>query len=786
LNDFSKTTIGKNKVQFASGKPQFFSYVSGKGHWFLVSRHPKTELYMSQLPVLIQDLAYLLGIAGITTLLFKWLRQPVVLGYILAGLLVGPYFDLLPTVVDRHGVEIWAKIGVIFLLFSLGLEFSFKKLIKVGGTAGVTGIFEVSCMVGLGYLTGRLMGWPIMDCIFLGGIIAISSTTIIIRAFDELGVKSQKFASVVLGVLIVEDLVAVLLMVLLSTLAVSQQFEGGEMLQSVLKLLFFLILWFISGIFLVPTFLKWCRRLLNDETTLVIAVGLCLLMVVLATYAGFSAELGAFIMGSILAETTQAMRIEKLVNSVKHLFGAVFFVSVGMLIDPGILAEYIVPVIIITLVVVFGKTLSVTLGALISGQPLKQSLQGGMSMSQIGEFSFIIASLGISLNVTGNYLYPIAVGVSVITTFSTPYMIRLSGSLHRVLEKILPIKWRLAINQYSSGAQTIQAESDWKIVFRSYMMVMIGNSVIVLALIIISANFLLPFIEQYVTASIWPAIITFIATLVASAPFLWALAMRKMHTLAYTNLWLDKKYNRGPLVMLEVIRNVLLVAMVYLMVDRLINARIAVLAVLPVTVIVLLIFSHRLQRFYSRLEKRFMSNLHEREAFDARGGGNLSPWDAHLAYFTIAPDSEFIGKTLQALAWREKFGVNIASIERGKRTIYAPGRTEMIHPFDRIAVIGTDVQLEEFRSIIEAEPSVADAAGNYEVSLSKIIVDNHTGLRGKTIRQSGIRELTQGLVVGIERNGQRILNPDGNTVFEWDDVVWIVGDGRKIQQLVRE
>jgi CPA2 family monovalent cation:H+ antiporter-2 len=318
------------------------------------------------------------------------------------------------------------------------------------------------------------------------------------------------------------------------------------------------------------------------------------------------------------------------------------------------------------------------------------------------------------------------------------------------------------------------------------MMVMIGNSVIVLALIIISANFLLPFIEQYVTASIWPAIITFIATLVASAPFLWALAMRKMHTLAYTNLWLDKKYNRGPLVMLEVIRNVLLVAMVYLMVDRLINARIAVLAVLPVTVIVLLIFSHRLQRFYSRLEKRFMSNLHEREAFDARGGGNLSPWDAHLAYFTIAPDSEFIGKTLQALAWREKFGVNIASIERGKRTIYAPGRTEMIHPFDRIAVIGTDVQLEEFRSIIEAEPSVADAAGNYEVSLSKIIVDNHTGLRGKTIRQSGIRELTQGLVVGIERNGQRILNPDGNTVFEWDDVVWIVGDGRKIQQLVRE
>jgi monovalent cation:H+ antiporter-2, CPA2 family len=741
---------------------------------------------MSHLPVLIQDLAYLLGIAGITTLLFKWLRQPVVLGYILAGLLVGPYFSLLPTVADRHGVEIWAKIGVIFLLFSLGLEFSFKKLIKVGGMAGVTGIFEIACMMGLGYLTGRLMGWPVMDCIFLGGIIAISSTTIIIRAFDELGVKSQKFAGVVMGVLIVEDLVAVLLMVLLSTLAVSRQFEGVEMLQSVLKLLFFLILWFISGIFLVPTLLKWTRKLLNDETMLVISIGLCLLMVVLATYAGLSAELGAFIMGSILAETTQAERIEKLVGSVKYLFGAVFFVSVGMLIDPVTLLNYIIPVIIITLVVIFGKTLNVTLGALISGQPLRQSVQAAMSMSQIGEFSFIIASLGLSLGVTGSYLYPIAVGVSVITTFSTPYMIRLSGPFHRVLEKRLPLKWRMAINQYSSGAQTIQAESDWKIVFRSYIMVMITNSVIVIALTVLSANFLLPFIEKNVLVGVWPGIITFMVTLVASAPFLWALAMRKMHTLAYTNLWLDKKYNRGPLVMLEIIRNVLLVAMVYLMVDRLINARVAVLAVLPVTVIVLLIFSRRLQKFYSRLEKRFLSNLREREVFRARGSGDLSPWDAHLAYFTIPPDSECIGKSLESLAWRERYGVNIASIERGKKTIYAPARADMIHPFDRIAVIGTDVQLEDFRSIIEAEVAADNGLGKYEVSLSKIIVDNHTGLRGKTIRQSGIREMTMGLVVGIERNGQRILNPDGNTVFEWDDVVWIVGDGKRIQQLVRE
>jgi CPA2 family monovalent cation:H+ antiporter-2 len=510
-------------------------------------------------------------------------------------------------------------------------------------------------------------------------------------------------------------------------------------------------------------------------------------MVVLATYAGFSSALGAFIMGSILAETTQAERIEKLVDSVKHLFGAVFFVSVGMLIDPVMLGNYIVPVIIITLVVIIGKTLNVTLGALISGQPLKQSLQAGLSMSQIGEFSFIIASLGLSLGVTGNYLYPIAVGVSVITAFSTPYMIRLAGPLHRVLEKRLPMKWRSAINQYSSGAQTIQAESDWKIVFRSYMMVIVTNSVIVIANIVLASNFLLPWFKTQVPEGALPGIVTFLVTLVASAPFLWALAMRKMHTLAYTNLWLDKKYNRGPLVMLEIIRNILLVALIYLMVDRLIDAQIAVLAVLPVTVIVLWIFSSRLKRFYSRLEKRFLSNLREREVFQTRGSGDLSPWDAHLAYFTIPPDSDSIGKTLQALAWREKYGVNIASIERGKKAIYAPARLDMIHPFDRIAVIGTDVQLEDFRSILETEATHnPDTLGKYEVSLSKIIVDNHTGLRGKTIRESGIREITNGLVVGIERNGQRILNPDGTTVFEWDDVVWIVGDGRKIQALVKE
>ncbi|OQP61502.1 sodium:proton antiporter [Niastella vici] len=737
---------------------------------------------MSHLPTLIQDLALILAIAGVTTLLFKKLKQPVVLGYILAGLLVGPNFSLLPSISDLEGVKVWADIGVIFLLFSLGLEFSFKKLVKIGGTAGVTGIFEIICMVGLGYLTGRLMGWPQMDCIFLGGIIAISSTTIIIRAFDELGVKTRQFAGVVLGVLVVEDLMAVLLMVLLSTLAVSRESAGMEMLQSVLKLVFFLVLWFLSGIFLIPGFLRWGRKLMSDETMLVVALGLCLLMVVVATYAGFSAPLGAFIMGSILAETTQAEKIEHLVQPVKNLFGAIFFVSVGLLIEPELLMKYIGPVFVISLVVIGGKTLNVTIGALLSGQPLKQSLQAGMSLAQIGEFSFIIATLGLSLQVTSEYLYPIAVGVSVITTFTTPYMIRLAEPFFNWLAPKLPMKWRTAINQYSTGAQTIQAESDWRIVLRQYLLMMASNSVIIIAMILLSATYLLPVLQANFSGEQLPAILTVAITLFATAPFFWGLAIRRLHSLSYRNLWLDKKYNHGPLVMLEVVRNLLLVVLVGFMVDRLMSTMIALVAILPVIVIVLFVFARRLNSFYARIEKRFLSNLNQREQMQSSGSGDLSPWDAHMAFFTMPAESTVVGKALQDLAWREQYGINIAYIERGSITITAPARSDVLYPFDKIAVIGTDVQLEQFRTILDSA-ILPSKNGEQEIILNKFIVDEHIPVRGKTLRASGIREATNGLVVGIERNGQRILNPDSTTVFEWDDIVWIVGDRKKLEEL---
>ena len=737
---------------------------------------------MVQLPHLIEDLALILCAAAITSLLFKKLKQPVVLGYILAGLLVSPHIKLFPSVSDLKGVSIWAEIGVIFLLFGLGLEFSFKKLAKVGGSSSISGIFEIAMMFTLGYITGNLLGWPVMDCIFLGGILSISSTTIIIRAFDELKVKNQNFAGAVLGILIIEDIVAVLLLVVLSTLSLKQQFEGFQLLLSILKLFFFLCLWFIAGIFSLPSALKAGKKFLSDETLLVVSLGLCFLMVVLATKAGFSAALGAFIMGSILAETTLAEKIEHLVQSVKDLFGAVFFVSVGMLIDPALLMQHWFPVLCITAVVIIGKSVSVTIGSMLAGKGLKQAIQAGMSMSQIGEFSFIIAALGLSFKVTSSYLYPIAVGVSVITTFTTPYMIRFAGPVYNLVNRLLPNKWKRNLDRYSSGAQILPAESDWKIVLRSYLSAILINSVIIIALILLSSFYLAPFIINHSGNKLFGEVLSVLLTLVIMSPFIWALTIKKLGRLAYTNLWLDKKYNRGPLVILEIVRNVLAVVLLFILLRQFFSPVISLGVAFIVMVGVLQIFAKRMQTFYNRIEHRFLSNLNARNqiaGLDEKS--NISPWDAHLAYFSISPNAGYIGQRLYELEWREKYGINIARIERGKQIIDVPAGNERLFPYDRISVIATDEQLQNLKFVVEQTTDTIEfPISEQEVSLNKIIVDSHNHLNGKTIRNSKIREMTSGLVVGIERNSSRILNPDSNTQFEWEDVVWIVGDKKKI------
>ncbi|MFN0291285.1 cation:proton antiporter domain-containing protein [Pedobacter helvus] len=741
---------------------------------------------MTHLPVLISDLGLILAAGGITTLLFKKIKQPLVLGYILAGIIVGPYLNFTPTVTDHKSITTWAEIGVIFLLFSLGLEFSFKKLAKVGGSAGITAVVDVFGMFALGYGTAWLLNWPTMDRFFLGGIMSISSTTIIMRAFDELNVKHKKFAGLVFGVLIVEDLFAILMLVLFSTLAASSKFEGGEVLLSVLKLGFFLTLWFLAGIFLIPSFLKATKKLMNDETMLIVSLALCLTMVLLAVKVGFSPALGAFIMGSILAETTQAERIEHLTTSVKNLFAAIFFVSVGMMIDPQILIDQAVPVLVISASVILGKFLFAGSGALLSGQPLKTSIQTGLSLTQIGEFSFIIATLGLSLKATSETLYPITIAVSALTTFTTPYMIKLADPMHRLFNKILPQRWINAIERYSTSAAGITTMPDWKILLRAYTINTITHGVIITAIVLLVSSYLHPFIVNNITNGINGIIISIIISFLIMSPFLWALSVRRIEKTAYSHLWLNKKYTRGPLIAIEVFRIALGTFFVGFLIYQFFDTWTAASIAVGLIVLVMVIFSRRLQSFYERMENRFFYNLNAREA--AKKQPEILPWDTHLLELTVAPESKLVGQTLVDLAVREKYGINIAMIERGKIMIPTPKRDERLYPNDKVLVIGTDDQLASVKHLFDRDQTEVDEDETFpkqDMALQKIVINSKSPVFGQTIRDSGIREKTQGLVVGIERNGQRILNPDSHMVFENEDIVWIVGNNKRIPELLK-
>ncbi len=424
---------------------------------------------MDSLQPLIVDLALILILAGIVTLLFKKLRQPIVLGYIVAGFLAGPNFHYLPSIADAENIDVWAQIGIIVLLFTLGLEFNFKKLLNVGATAFTTALTIALGMIAIGYVAGQFLGFTVFDSIFLGAMLSMSSTMIIIKAFGDLNMQQQKFTQTVFGVLIVQDLLAVVLLVILSSVG-SGNIEGSELLNSVARLIFFLVLWFIIGTYIIPTFVRSVRRFLNNETLLIVSMGLCFGMVVIATYAGFSSALGAFVMGSILSSANEVERIERVIQPIKDLFGAIFFISVGMLVNLDTLVQYSGPIIILSLIVIIGQSTLATMGMLLSGQPLRTAIQSGFSLSQIGEFSFIIATLGISLGVMNPTLYPIVVAVSVVTTFTTPYMIKLADPFFNKIEKHIPERIKNRLDEYSQSNTIIEdGKGVWKKILINYI-----------------------------------------------------------------------------------------------------------------------------------------------------------------------------------------------------------------------------------------------------------------------------------------------------------------------------
>lgn len=730
---------------------------------------------MLHLPDLIHDLGFILIAAAVVSLIFKWFKQPVVLGYLIAGMLVGPHISITPTVVDADSLKIWAEIGVIFLLFGLGLEFSFKKLAQVGVSVSITAVFEVIFMIGLGYISGIFLGWSNMDSLFLGGILSISSTTIIVRAFDELGLKSRKFVKLVFGALIVEDLVAVLLLVLLSTVAVTRSFSGSELIFSTLKLMFFVIIWFVLGIYSLPTFLQKIRKHLNDETTLIVAIGLCLLMVIVATKTGFSAALGAFVMGSILAETRDGGNIEKLLNPVKDLFAAIFFVSVGMLIDPQILKQHFGVILFLTVITIVGKFISTALGALISGQSLKHSVQAGMSLAQIGEFSFIIATLGVTLKVTSEILYPIAVAISGVTTFTTPYLIRMADPFYAWIDKNLPVEIRNRLDRYQiavSASTSRKTERYWNL----HGTKIILNSIIVFAFAYFTQKYFLPIAFSSLGES---ATVSFGVTLVLffmASPFLWALTFGQSTESSILAI-------RSVETFFAFLRLIFGAILVGLIIWQMIPFQDMPSIMIFCLFIASFVFMKISQPLYYRMERIFISNLDDKQKSTHSHRPQLAPWDANLSEHTLSPDSPLVAQTLRECALKEKFGVTVALIERGHKKIIAPSRDEFLFPYDRLFLIGTDDQLSKAQEVIELKTEHS-ALHDLEVyGLESLTLSAQSLYRGKSIRDSGLRENVNGLIVGLERNGKRILSPDSSTILYPDDLIWIVGDRNKIKLL---
>ena len=749
---------------------------------------------MAEIEPLIADLALILICAGIMTLVFKKLKQPLVLGYIVAGFIASPHFSLTPSVIDTASIHTWSDIGVIFLLFALGLEFSFKKIVKVGGPAVTAALTIIFGMIFLGFTVGSSFGWSKMDALFLGGMISMSSTTIIYKAFEDLGLAKKQFAGLVMSILILEDILAVVLMVVLSTVAVSNNFEGRELVFSVGKLVFFLVLWILVGIYLIPLLLRKAKKLMNDETLLVVALGLCFGMVVLAAKTGFSAAFGAFIMGSILAETIEAEHIEHLVKPVKDLFGAIFFVSVGMMVDPAMIAQYWLPIVIITLTVIVGQLVFATTGVLLSGQPLKTAIQCGFSLTQIGEFAFIIATLGVSLGVTGSFLYPIVVAVSVITIFLTPYMIRLAEPAYGFVYKHLPGRVRTFLDNYaaSSASPTTSKESEWKKYLGDILKTVLIYGILCVAICGLSFGLLVPFAEKWIPMP-WAHVLSAVVILIALAPFLRTLAIKGSHSEAFQALWEGSRANRAPLVATVVLRYVLALGFVFYVLARLFHISVVLIFLIALIAVFAMVSSRFIKHNAQRIEHNFMTNFRSRELRAEYLGekkpeyaSRLLSKDMHLADFDVPAEIEWGGKTLAELNFGQRFGIHVVSILRGGLRINIPKATDRVFPQDRIQVIGSDSDLEEFgKQLTQSTADLEDERYHSgEILLRCVPVTGTSAFLGKTVRDSGIRNHWHCLVAGVEKEDGELHTPDVNIPFEEGDILWIVGEKEDVDKVM--
>lgn len=730
---------------------------------------------------LITDLAFILILGAVVTILFKWIKQPVVLGYIVAGFLASPNFEYLPSVNTAENIEFWAQIGIVVLLFSLGLEFSFKKLMNVGGSAVVTALIIVIGMMTGGFIIGHLLGFSHINSLFLGGMLSMSSTTIIIKAFTDMNLRHKKFASMVFAVLIVEDLFAVLMMVILSSIAVNSSVEGGEMLYSVGKLAFFLIIWFLVGVFVLPSAFNAARRFLNSETLLVVAMGLCLGMAVFSVYCGFSLALGAFVMGSILAGTSYAERIEHVVAPVKDLFGAVFFISVGMMVQPQVIFDYWSPILILSGVVIVGMIIFGTFGMLVTGQTLKVAMQSGFALTQIGEFAFIIASLGMSLGVLDETIYPIVVAVSVITTFTTPYFIKMAEPAYNLVEKILPKKLHFLIDRYTTQASSESENTSlWSSLLRRYLWRVLLYSIVLIAIVVISRQFIQPWLMDIMPS--WHRFVSSIITLTAMSPFLLALSVPVSKKVERERLKQAHAHFDVPLIVMSLFRFTIASAFIVYVLADIYSFAIGICFGLAIFIMLVVVLSKRVGKRLANIESKFLDNLNERELRRSGKNNNLVS-DLHLAYMEVGHACEFVGERLIDSNLRKRYGVNIASIQRGAKMIPIPKGDTRIFPGDVLGVIGSDEQIQRLLPVVEAREEEQQApvnANNFK--LTNVQLSESSPLLGHTSASASLRNKYMALVVAIQR-GDEYLKPNGEVEFQPNDIVWLVGDVKKLTEL---
>ena len=737
---------------------------------------------MNELQVenLVSDLAFILILGAFVTVLFKWLKQPVVLGYIVAGFLASPHFEYLPSVTTESNIEFWAQLGIVVLLFSLGLEFSFKKLLNVGGSAVVTALIIVTGMMASGFAIGHILHFSNMNSLFLGGMLSMSSTTIIIKAFTDLGIRQKKFASLVFAVLIVEDLFAVLMMVILSSIAINKSVEGGEMLFSVSKLVFFLVIWFLVGVYVLPTLLNSIRRYLNNETLLIISLGLCFGMAVFSVYCGFSLALGAFVMGSIIAGISYAERIEAVVTPVKDLFGAVFFISVGMMVNPAVIVEYWSPILILSCVVIVGMIIFGTFGMLITGQSLRVAMESGFSLTQIGEFAFIIASLGMSLGVLDNNIYPIVVAVSVITTFTTPYFIRLADPAYNLVERCLPARLHFLIERYRGKAS---AESEtralWLSVLKRYMWRIGLYSIVVIAVILVWTRILLPWLLE--VSPTWGRLICSVTALLVMSPFLLALAIPASKQTERERLRAANAHFDVPLIVMTIFRLLLALGFIVYTLSVIHSMWVGWTIGFIIFAALLGTWSGKLKKQTRMIEARFFDNLNERELSRSGKNNNLVS-DMHLAYIRVGYSSPFVGKKLIDSDMRRRYGVNVASIQRGGEIIAVPNGNERLFPGDVIGVIGTDELIEELLPVVEME-ELSHENQVSDMKLTSIHLSETSPLIGQTSASAQIRDRYKALLVAIQHSDGSYDHPTGSTVFYAGDVLWMVGDPKILKHL---